>query len=772
MSRRSKCKLPGDTKSSARSVTMASQSGNPFQPEVQLHNRWLSFAVCLFLALAVWAVFGQTLRYEFVNYDDDIYVYDNPAITQGLSLHGVVWTFTHADGPSEWLPLTAISRMLDWQLYGPNAGGHHLTNVLFHGATTILLFLVLRKMTGTMWRSAFVAAVFAIHPLRVESVAWVTERKDVLSGLFFMLTLWMWARYAQKRSRVEGRESNAGAASWALDPRRWTLDYYLALAFFALGLLSKTMLVTLPFVLLLLDYWPLNRLSTSVPRAPRPLFYAWLGLILEKVPFLLLSGAACVTTVLTQKHEILAAQGLTFPWRIGNALVAYADYLGHMIYPVGLALIYPHSGTYLSVWRVGLSVLVLFIISTGIMAGRRKHPYLLTGWLWYLGMLVPVIDIMQVGDQVRADRYAYLPQIGLYILMVWGVVELCGSWRYRRAAMGSVAGVILASLLAGAYVQTAYWKNSVSLWTHTLAYTPQSSVAHCNLGIALADQGKLDEAIQHFDRALQLNPDDAKALNNLGKVLTTQGKLDEAIQYFDRALQLNPDDAKALNNLGVALAAQGKLDEAVQHYEQALQLKPDYVDADYNLGNVLVIQGKLDEAAQYYEQVLQLKPDFAEAHCNLGLVLARQGKLDEAVQHFERALQLKPNNADTLNNLGGVLAAQGKLDEAAQYYEQALQLKPNNADALNNLGVALVRQGRLNEAIQHFERALQLNPDNASTHNNLGIALVREGKLNEAIQHFQQALNLAAAQGNTALAESIRTRLKFYQPVLLQPQTP
>jgi tetratricopeptide (TPR) repeat protein len=707
--------------------------------EVQPKNRWLTFAVCLFLALAICAVFGQTICYEFINYDDDIYIYENPTISGGLNLHQIVWVFTHDNGPDEWYPVTAISRMLDWQIYGANAGGHHLTNVLLHAATAILLFLVLRKMTGAMWRSAFVAAVFAIHPLRVESVAWVTERKDVLSGLFFMLTLWMWVRYAQKRLQMEKcRESDAKSAILAFNPRYWTLDYYLALAFFALGLLSKTMLVTLPFVLFLLDYWPLNRLSSSISYALRARFHVWLGLVLEKAPFLLLSAGACAITDLTQKHAVLFVQGLTFPWRVGNALMAYVDYIGHMIYPVGLALLYPHPAAHLAVWRVCLSILVLFVISTCVMIGWRKHPYLLVGWFWYLGMFVPVIDIMQAGEQTRADRYTYLPQIGLYILMAWGAVELCGSWRYRRAVLGTVAGVIVAGLLTDAYVQTTYWKNSITLWTHTLAYTSQSSIAHCNLGIALAVQGDSDDAIQHFDLALQINPDDAKVLNNLGKVLVAKGKLNEAIQYLDRAIQLNPDEAEAYNNLGVVLAGQGKFDEGIQQYKRSLQLKPDYIDALFNLGNAMATQGKLEGAAQYYEQALQLKPDYTNAR----------------------------------NNLAGVLAAQKKMDEAVQYYEQALQLNPNNTDALNTLGIVLARQGKFDEAINNFNRALQLKPDDATTQNNLGIALAGQGKMPESIQHLQIALNLARARNNTALAESINKRLKSYPQSLFQAQKP
>jgi len=646
----------------------------------------------------MWAVFGQTFLSQFVNYDDVVFICQNPAINHGLSLHGIVWLFTHVNGPSEWLPLTAISHMWDWQLYGPNAGGHHLTNVLLHAATVVLLFLVLQKMTGAMWRSAFVAAVFAIHPLRVESVAWVTERKDVLSGLFFMLTLWAYVGHVRNPG-AGSSEPGAGSRSvFSFVGFPW---YWLALVFFTLGLLSKTMLVTLPFVLLLLDYWPLRRIAPGARFSG--LDVRLVGrLFLEKVPFLLLSGAACVVTVLIQKQAVLT--GVTFPWRVSNALVAYAAYLGQMLYPVGLAVLYPHPGNHLSVWQLGVSVLVLVIISAGVMAGSRKHPYLLVGWLWYLGMLVPVIGLIQVGYQARADRYTYLPQIGLYILVAWGVGELCGSWRHRRAVLGSMAGVILAGLLADAYVQTGYWKDSVSLWTHTLACTSENLHAHCDFGDALVAQGNWDEAAQQYQQALQLKPD-----------------------YADACI-----------GLGNALAAQGKWDEAMQQYERVVQLKPDFADIHLNIGNALAAQGKWDEAMQQYERVVQLKPDFAEAHITLAAALAHQGKLNEAIQHYERALQLNPD-----------------------YIE-----------AQNNLGIALAQQGRLDEAIQHFERALQLNPDYAEAHNNLGIALAGQGRLNEAMQQFQQGLALAEAQGNTALAESILTRLKSYSPLLLPRQTP
>ena len=757
---------------------MSLQSNNDLPDDTGSHDRWLSFAICLLLALAVWIAFGQTRHFQFVNYDDAAYVYENPAITGGLSLHGIVRAFTHNDGAGEWLPLTAISRMLDWQLYGANAGGHHLTNVLLHAATAILLFLVLRNMTGALWRSAFVAAVFAIHPLRVESVAWVTERKDVLSGLFFMLTLLCYAKAVagdplSQRFNAAGKGpvARTEAAHSPVVPRvtgHESRFYWLALLCFTFGLLSKSTLVTLPFVLLLLDYWPLQRMTPASGLDVRRIGH----LALEKIPFLLLSAAACVATVLSQKDAIKSVQDVDSPSRISNALVAYTDYLGQMLYPVGLAVLYPHPGNHLSVWHVGLAVLVLLSISAGVLAGCRKHPYLLVGWLWYLGMLVPVIGFVQVGEQARADRYTYLPQIGLYILVAWGVAELCGALRWRRAVLGSSALATLAGLLAVAYVQTGYWKDSIALWTHTLACTSGNAFAHYHLGSALADQAKPAEAIQQYEQALQLKPDYPEALNNFGIALARQGKLAEAIQHYERVLQLRPGSAGTLNNLGAALAGQGKWAEAIQRFQQALQLNPDDAEVHNNLGKALAAQGKWAEATQHYERALQVKPDDVDAHYNLGRALAAQGKLAEAMQHYERALQLKPDYPEALNTLGIALARQGELAEAVQHFQRALQLKPDYADAQNNLGKALAGEGQWDEAIPHFKRALQLKPDDVAAQYNLGIALAAQGKLDEAIPHFQQALALATAQGNTALAESIRARLKSYQPASPQPQTP
>jgi protein O-mannosyl-transferase len=667
MSRRSGGKQLHANHPAGRSASPADPGDRTRPPGTPSHPRWLSLAICLLLAAAVWAVFGQTVHDGFVNYDDNIYVYDNPGVTHGLSGSGVSRAFTRVDH-FEWLPLTRLSHMLDCQLYGLRPGGHHLTNVLLHLATTILLFLVLRNMTGAPWRSAFVAAMFAIHPLRAESVAWVTERKDVLSGLFFMLALWAYVHHVQRSAARSARS------------RSW---YLLALGLFALGLMSKATVVTLPFVLLLLDYWPLRRLMVPGSRVKIT------PLVLEKLPFLLLAGIASVITLLAASNvgSVRAVQDLTLPYRLGNALAAYIDYLAHMLYPARLAVAYPRPGIHLSVVKVGLSLLVLILVSAGVMAGRRKHPYLPVGWLWYLGMLVPVIDIMQAGDQSRADRHTYLPEIGLSILITWGAVELCSGWRHRRAVLGVAAVATVAGLLVLARMQTAYWKDSVSLWSHTLACTSDNYIAHNNLGSALSDQGKWNEAIRQYEQALRIKPDFADA------------------QY----------------NLGLGLAAQGKLDEAIRHYELALRIKPDYVEAHASLGAALVALEKFDEAVPHYERALQLSPNgrgAAVAHNNLGYALSRQGNLAGATEQYQQALLLDPGSAMAHINLGNALFAQGKWNESIEHYERTIQLSPNDANAQINISMALVNRGTPEAALPHLQQALNL----AIAQNNAALA--------------------------------------------------
>ncbi|HEV2319550.1 MAG TPA: tetratricopeptide repeat protein, partial [Verrucomicrobiae bacterium] len=721
--------------------------------ETGLRAAFKSAAICLFLALAVWVVFGQTVHFHFINYDDDAIVYENPVVTRGLDVHEIARVFTRNSGRDSWYPLTDMTHMLDWQLYGPKAGGHHLTNVLLHAATAIVLFLALHAMTSALWRSAFVAAIFAIHPLRAESVAWIAERKDVLSGLFFMLALWAWFRHIRRAPSPLMPGSQVGNALAAVNPARWTAGYYWALAFFVFGMLSKATIVTFPIILLVLDIWPLGRLSSSVLSK----------LVSEKWPFFLLSMAGCAVTLHTQTHVVLAANQLTYPWRFANALMAYTDYLGHVICPMGLALLYPHPPIHLSLAKLFVSVAVFLGISVGAFSARKKHPYLAAGWLWYLVAFFPVIDIMQIGDQTRADRYTYLPQIGLLIMIAWGTPALFRRLPFQRIILTCAGGSVLVALSADAYIQTTYWKNSVSIWTRTLSLWPQSYIADCNLAIALADQGDVAGAVVHFNRALRINPLDAKSINNLGKILISQGNLDAAIQDFQRALKLEPDNVRVLNNLGVALAAEGKVNEAVQDLEKSLRLIPEDADTYYDLGNIYASRAEYADASLYYQQALHINPDFAEAHCNLGLALARLGKLGDAIHEYEQAIRFKPRYLDALNDLGGALTARGDMDAAAGCYRRVLELKPADPNTLNNLGVILARQGQLDSAVKEFNQAIQLNPSDPSSYNNLAIALASQGKMSEAIEHLQQALVLARARNNPELEQSIRDRIKIYQ---------
>lgn len=656
----------------------------------------------------VFAVFGQTAHFDFVNYDDEAFVYKNPVVTVGLTLKGMASAFCHVDPVTlDWVPLVTVSDMLDYQVFGLQAGGYHLTNVLLHAASAILLFLVLKKMTGSIWSSAFVAAVFAIHPLRVESVAWVAERKDVLSGLFFMLTLWAYAGYVRRPASL--------------------LRYLNVVLFFALGLMCKGTLVMMPFALLLLDYWPLQRFSASgIELSP---LSVTVRLVVEKIPLLLLSVSLCIFRLLAINPHIELLKNLSFSVRLGNALMHYVTYIKEMFYPAGLVALYVDPLNGQLPWKIIAAFVFLLAVTVGVVVWRRQRPYLLAGWFWYLALLLPASGLFVAGIQPQADRYTYLPQIGLYLMVTWGVAEVWGAWRWNAAALKFAAVAILAGLSACAYNQTTYWKDTLSLWTHAVAYAPDNAPAHYNLGVTLANQKKTDEAIAHYERAIQLRLDNVGLHNNFGLALAEKGNLVQAIAQYERVLQLKPDAFDARVNLANALASQGKLPEAVEQYQQALKLKPDSAEAHNNLGGALARQEKAAEAIVHYQQAIALEPDYVDAHFNLGLVLAKQGKLDEAIKQYERSIELKPDYAQAHNNLGNVLAAQKKWGEAAEQYQRTIELKPNRGDARFNFGIMLAQLG----------------------------------KVDEAVKNLQQALDLAIAHNQTALAEAIRKRLKSYQ---------
>jgi tetratricopeptide (TPR) repeat protein len=733
------------------------------------------------LLLAVALVFGRTVRHDFVNFDDNLYVYDNPHVTAGLTPPGIAWAFTHT-AAANWHPLTWISHMADCQAYGLWAGGHHLTSVLLHALVAVLLLLLLWQLTDDFWPSVLATALFAVHPLRVESVAWVAERKDLLGGLFFLLTLAAYAHYARRPFSA--------------------LRYLPVLLLFALGLMAKPMLVTLPFVLLLLDYWPLRRTGEREDRgtgeqenrgageqAKEPFSIAsgatgsasadgrqcrclpLTRLLLEKLPLLLLAAASCTVTLLAQQSA-MAPQRLTLPWRIGNALVSYATYLVQFFYPVALAVFYPHPRNGLPIWQIAAAALLLVVVSAAVFVVGRKSPCLLVGWLWYLGTLVPVIGLVQVGSQANADRYTYLPQIGLAIMLAWGLRAGCHwlntsplsprgrgvggegaysgdplittnlsetaltptlSQRERETLLGqrlcaAASALVLAVFMGLAWRQVGFWSNSETLWTHALACTTQNGHAHNNLALYLAGLGRIDEAMDHYLAAMAINSDDPKAHNNYGLALVDRGRIDEALDQYHEALRIQPDDAYAQNNLGVALARCGRVDEAIFQYHQAIRNNPDLAWPHYNLGNALARRGRKDEAIDQYRQAIRIDPRHAPAQNNLALQLAAQGRLDEAIDHYRAALKSDPKHVSARNNLGIALARQGRVDEAIDQFQETLRIDPRHASVHHNLGLELAGRGQLDEAIAHFQQALQLKPDFVEARLSLADALRKKGK--------------------------------------------
>ncbi|MCK4786001.1 MAG: tetratricopeptide repeat protein [Desulfobacteraceae bacterium] len=593
--------------------------------------------VWLFLIIATLTVYWQVLSHEFVNCDDPSYVSENPHVQTGLTLEGIAWSFTSTRA-GNWHPLTWLSHMLDIESYGLSPGGHHFTNVLFHIANTLLLFLVFRRMTGDLWRSGFIAALFSLHPLHVESVAWVAERKDVLSTFFWMLTMWSYVRYVEHPGGIR---------------------YLVVLLFFVLGLMAKPMLVTLPFVLLLLDYWPLKRLQFGQLRGDSNTQQrlSVLTLIWEKTPLFALTAASSIVTFLVQQSGGAVGSFTAYPLnvRIANALVSYVSYIGKMIWPYHLAVLYPHPRMFPWLLVAGACLLIVFIFFLVIVAVKR-HPWFAVGWLWYIGTLMPVIGLVQIGSQAMADRYTYIPLIGIFIIIAWGFPELVSRWRYRKIGLSTIVVACLSAIMVTTCLQVRYWRNSITLFEHTLNVTANNYVAHSNLGIALFFQGKRDEAMVHFHKALHINPGFADARTNLGIVLANKGRMTEAISHFSEVLRINPDSYEAHNNLGVALERQGNTAEAVKHYSEALRINPDFDEAHNNLGAALASQGKLDEAIDHYSEALRINPRFAKVHNNLGIALIRKGKLEEAVFHFRDALRIKPDYANAHNNLERALA--------------------------------------------------------------------------------------------------------------------
>ena len=601
-------------------------------------NKSRDILVCLFLVISTLFVYWQVSKYDFVDFDDNEYVYDNRHVQGGFTLENIKWAFT-TNTASIWHPLTWLSHMLDYQFYGLNPGRHHLINLLFHIVNTLLLFFVFRKMTGQLWQSAFIASLFALHPLHVESVAWISERKDVLSTFFWMLTMWSYIWYVQHPGINK---------------------YLLVLLFFILGLMAKPMLVTLPFVLLLLDYYPLYRFQKSTESNKSLQRSTVFRLVLEKIPLFVLVAMASAVTFYAQKHggAVASLDAIPIQSRIANALVSYINYILKMIYPSHLAVIYPHPVIF-PWWQITGACFLLLCISFLAIRLIKRSPYFLIGWLWYLGTLIPVIGLVQVGNQSMADRYTYIPLIGIFFIISWGIPDLVKRWHRVKKSVPVIATAILFVFMVVTFFQVGYWKNSVALFKHTLNVTSNNYIAHNNYGrLIMINNGKVDEAISHFNKALKINPRSVEALNNIGIILASRGKLDEAVSYFSKALRIQPYDEQTHFNLGLALSQQGKIDDAIKHYIEVLRVNPENEKAHINLGFALQAQGRLDDAIKHFMEALRIRPEDDRAHNNLAIALIYKGDIDGAIKHFRKALQINPNYIDAKNNLNKALMLQ------------------------------------------------------------------------------------------------------------------
>jgi tetratricopeptide (TPR) repeat protein len=644
--------------------------------------------ICLALLLATLGVYSQVAHFEFVNYDDPDYTTENPHIRDGLTPANVQWAFTSSYA-ANWFPLTWMSHMLDRKLFGSDAGRQHLTNLALHMLSTLLLYVLLKRMTGWRAASAFVAFVFALHPLHIESVAWIAERKDVLCALFWLLTIWTYLNYVA---------------------RHGVWRYLLVMVAFCCALMSKSMAVTLPFALLLLDVWPLRRFtgaSLGIPSERSPKLTHGAGAVLiEKLPLIALAIAVSIVTFLAQRGAGAILDDIPVGPRIANALNSYAVYLFEFFWPANLAVFYPYEP--IPVWQAALAALLLGAITVFAIRRRRTQPYLAVGWFWYLGTLAPVIGLIQFGAEARADRYTYIPAIGIAIMLAWGFEDLVAARRWLGPPVGVIAILVCAGWATVTWRDLTYWHDSLGL----------------------------------FERAIAVNPDNYFAYSGLGSAFRQAGRNGEAIASFERALSIKAHFVDAEDGLGMALAAEGRLDEGMAHLAEAVRLAPGSVTGHIDLGFGFSKSGRAREAADQYRIALQLNPESPEAHCGLGVALAEQNRLPEALAQLLESVRIKPDYADGYYNLGRVLALQGRTDEAMTQFAAAIRLQPENAESHYNLGTALATRGRMSEAADQFRMAVFIKPDYVNARFNYASALANLEHYDEAIPQFQAILRL------------------------------
>ncbi len=677
--------------------------------------------IVFFLVLAVLTAYWAVRSHDFVNYDDGAYVYENPIVRKGLSREGLSWAFSTTETGNRH-PLTWISHMLDCSLFGPDPRAAHTTNLMLHIINTLLLFGLLRSLTGDLWRSAVVAAFFGVHPINVESVAWISQRKNIVSTLFWFLSLFAYGRYVCRPNIAR---------------------YAIVVCLFVLGLSAKPMLITLPLTLLLLDIWPLGRVRFPSTGRLKEKFSLPSRPILEKVPLLLFSGAAGLLTLFAQQREgaVRSLDAIPLGIRAANAVVSYMKYLAKLIWPGDYAVLYPFPA-HISTGMVLAAIMVLTAISYMSLVGLRRYPYATVGWLWYLGTLFPVIGLIQVGAQAMADRYAYVPAVGIFIMLVWGVSDLTARWRHRTVPLIASVALVLSVLMGVTLEQVNIWKNSITLFSHALDVTTANHTAHNNLGLALMDAGRIDEAVSHFEAVLRLKPRYKKAVNNIGVALAKQKKWAEAIPYYEEALKIDPDYAHALFNLGSAWLMMDRLDLAIRYLSKASALSTKDPLVYNNLGIAYFRMGKAETAVYLLKEALRLAPDYADAHNNLGIALTSLGRPAEAVFHLRRALHIDAEHPDAVENLDRAVKVRSRLEKEIASRERAAASNPDDAGLQLALGDLHKRAGNLQVATAAYQRAVSIRPDWVPALEGLGVLLAMQGRYGDALTRFRQILSV------------------------------
>ncbi len=699
-------------------------SGRNISKQSILNIRY-ELLICLFLIITILAVYLQVRNHNFVKLDDTLYITDNKKVQNGLTKDSIIWAFT-TDYAAYWMPLTWLSHMMDCHIYGMNPGHHHLTNVLYHILNTILLFFLFKRMTGKLWQSSFVAALFALHPLHVESVAWIAERKDVLSTFFLFMTLWTYTRYVEN-FRVT--------------------DYLLSFLFFTLGLMAKPMIVTLPFLLLLLDYWPLERLrlfsnSFKVEKAGNT-HVKLSKLIWEKVPFFLFAAGSSIVTFLLhlQDGSVASLSTLPFGSRVANALVSYASYIIKMFFPYDLAVLYPYQ-TKLPLWQIiGSGVLIVIISYLAIRAAKSK-PYIITGWLWYVGTLVPVIGLLHAGLHARADRFTYIPLIGLFIMIAWGTPELLKKWKNQKTGIVVISAAMLLFFSVNSWIQTGYWSDSITLFKHTLGITSDNYLISHNLNVALREAGPHAEADKYYYDALKIRFDSKEEYRNIsGIALITQGRYDEAIDIFNNILMEKPDSVNALINIGNALAAKGRLDEAIKRYLRALEIDSDSAEACNNLGLVFMRKGKIEDAITLFRDTLRYEPGNKDADRNLSKALSDINQIEKAVEGMRKALKIDPEESmlqkkiDTLNN------SKINLENIIYQFYKSLSTQPGfkESDVRNLEKVNKVKK-EYEKKFPVFKKIIEFKPGIADAYYHVACIYAIQNKNEKSIKWLKKAV--------------------------------